>query len=191
MEHSGLMSRLSRELHSEKFSSDEEAQSPLRAKTNLHRANLLDLAKETGKTGDIDLILEAEKAFLVNDLKLYGNSSEMRGSLNAAIIGVKQTEQMLELVRNPEQYEVVNRSHALQKSRKGALPNDEARKFFPSQITRLKNMDKSRLTAEEKKVIIARQDNLRIAQKVYIRYQRKALGVEFGKKRSERGFERE
>ena len=178
MEQTGLMDELLDTLYGEKFSTDQEAASPLRTETNIYRADLLRLTKEAGKTGDIDLILEVEQAFLINDLKLYGNSPEMRGSLNTAIAGVKQAEQMLELVRNPEQYEVVNRSHALPKSRKGSLPYDEARKFFPSQRTRLKNMDKSRLSAEEKKIITARQDNLRVAEKIYIRYQHKALGVE-------------
>jgi hypothetical protein len=46
-----------------------------------------------------------------------------------------------------------------------------------SHYTRLGNMDKSRLTADEKAIITARKKNVEAARKLYERMQAKAIGM--------------
>ena len=191
MDHNGLMNKLLDRLYSEKLNTDVEAASSLRQATNDDRAALLALTKDAGATKDIDLILKVEKAYIVNDLNLYGNSADMRGSLSEALAGLQQTERMVDMVRDPARYAVIDEAHGLKKSRKSGLPYDDARKFFPAQVMRLRNMDKSRLSNEEKTIVNQRQHNLRTAERVYTSMQRNTLGVEAPTATPSRGIERE
>ena len=197
MEHNGLMDDLLDTLYAEKLSTDEEAKSPLRAETNVHRTDLLHIVKEATASKDIDLILEVERAFLANDLELYGNSAGMRSSLGEGIKGIDQTRKLLEMLRDPDssRYAGVDDTLKLSTNRtRDGMPKDEARKFFPAQATRLKNMDKSRLSAEEKMVVSARQPMLRAGEKVYKKLQRQVmmpLGRVATKQQPSRGLEME
>ena len=176
MDHNGLMLKLARELYGEKLSTDQEAQSPQRSETNRHRKELLQIVKEATATKDIDLILDVERAFLVNDLELYGNSAGMRSSLTEGIKGIDQTKKLLAMLRDPSRYAAVDDMLKLSTNRtRDGMPKDEARKFFPAQVTRLKNMDKSRLAAEEKMLVAARQPMLRAGDKVYKRLQHQVM----------------
>ena len=87
------------------------------------------------------------------------------------------TERLLVKVSDPAHYHEVDQSFSVSKHRKGGLPIDEARQAFRSHITRLRNMDKSRLTDEEKKLIDARKSAMSTAEKLYIALQKQALGI--------------
>ena len=194
MEQPGLLNRLLDSLYSEKLNTDAEAASPLRAATNEDRKELLVLVKEANASKEIDLILAVEKAFLTNNLNQYSNSTGMASSLKEAITGVEQTQLLLEVMRDPDQsrYDLINQTHGMSKSRcADGMPKDDGRKFFPSHIIRLKNLDKSNLSVEEKQIITERQAMLRTAQKVYIRHQHQTLGKEAIKEQPSHGREME
>lgn len=145
------------------------------------KKNRLEIAAavgEIGKSGDIDLILAAERRFLENDRTQYANSPAMKRSLEAAMAELRSAERHVAVVDDPRQYRAVNESHSLPKNRKADLPYDEARQFFGSHAARLLNMDKSRLDAEEKKIVDLRKSNMRTAGKLYEARQRKTLGIE-------------
>lgn len=138
---------------------------------------LLAAIKDVGQTNDPALILAAEKAILKNEKRSYGNSAGMNNSLNAAILEIAAAETLVQVVQDPVAYKAIDAGYSLPKSRIGGLPRDEARKSFRSHATRLLNMDKSRLTETEKRIIKARRNNLGRAEKVYITMQHKALGI--------------
>jgi hypothetical protein len=144
---------------------------------------LLGSIREVGKTGDITLILEAERRFLRNEMRFYSNSTGQRGSLKSALQELDQAEKMLPLVKDSALYIAVDASHANAKSRISGLPRDAARHFFASHNARLLNADKSRLTETEKKIVDARRHNIRVASLAYVSLQEKALGVDLRQKR--------
>ena len=197
MDQTGLMLKLARELYGEKLSTDQEALSKQRAETNVHRAELLQIVKEAKASKDIDLILDVERAFLVNDLELYGNSAGMRSSLTEGITGIDQTKKLLVMLRDPDpsRYAAIDDMLKLSTNRtRNGMPKDEARKFFSAQVTRLKNMDKSRLSTEEKMLVAERQPMLRAGEKVYKRIQHQVmttLGRAAAKEQPSRGREME
>ncbi len=63
------------------------------------------------------------------------------------------------------------------RNRKADLPFDEARQALASHRARLANMDKSRLTDEEKELVDARRDAVQSAEKQYIELQERALAA--------------
>ena len=145
--------------------------------------------KDLGNSGDIDSILAVELHILQNERTHYSNSTTMGKSLDAAIQEILQCQYMLNIVRNPERYALTNKDNALPKSRKGLLPNDDARKAFRSHATRLTNLDRSRLTELEKKLLTIRHRNLGIAEKLYIALQHHALGLAPAQKDKSSGME--
>ena len=140
------------------------------------QAAVLNTTRLIGKTGDIELILAAEREILQNEVRFYGNSASMKGSLGNAIEELDQSQGMLSLVSNPELYAAVDASHANAKSRVSGLPKDAARQFFASHNARLLNADKSRLTETEKQLVDARRSNIRVAASIYAALQEQALG---------------
>ncbi len=56
------------------------------------------------------------------------------------------------------------------------MPNDEARQFFKTQLTRFNNMDKSPLSNDKKATIDARKLNIRLAIDIYNNLQMAILG---------------
>jgi hypothetical protein len=57
------------------------------------------------------------------------------------------------------------------------LPLDEARQAFKSHYARSSNLDKTRLSEDEKAIIEARKDNMLEAGKIYAQRQARMLGV--------------
>lgn len=149
------------------------------------QATMLETVRRVGKTGDMGLILSAERDILRNDLRFYGNSAGMRGSLKTALQELGHAEAMLPVVNDANLYMAVDASHGNPKSRIGGLPRDAAKQFFTSHNARLLNADKSRLTETEKRIIDARRHNIRVAGLAYTALQEKALGVDL-RKRHER-----
>lgn len=151
-----------------------------------------DLAKHiqgVAKSGDLSLIIATEKAIVDGDLKRYANSSDMAKSLGTALNELGVIENHLRLIADHARYATVNEAHSLPKNRRGGVPYDEARQAMASHYTRLGNMDKSRLTADEKAVIDARKDGLKTGRKLYETMQVKAVGIDPPTKRRERGAE--
>ena len=74
-------------------------------------------------------------------------------------------------------FKEVDHNFSLPRNRVGKVPRDQARQFFASQNARLVNLDKSRLSEAEKRVLKARKENIETARKLYEALQRKALGI--------------
>lgn len=151
-------------------------------KYRLSQEALLETVRAIGKSGDIALILSAEREILGNERRFYANSPAMGSSLNHAMEELGQAGRMLPLVTDPVLYAAVDASHGNPKSRIGGLPRDAARQFFASHNVRLLNADKSRLSDTEKQTLDARRHNIRIASLAYTALQEKALGVDLVKK---------
>lgn len=155
----------------------ELARTPQAADLRDAREGLKAHMQAVAKSGDLSLIVATEKAIVAGDLKRYANSPDMTKSLGTALNELGVIEKHLGLVADPAQYRTVNEAHSLPKNRRGGLPYDEARQAMASHYTRLGNMDKSRLTADEKGVIDARKASLKAGRKLYEQMQGKALGV--------------
>ena len=130
-----------------------------------------------GKTGEARSILQTELAMLQEERNYLSNSTVQKGSLDTAIEGLTVTLDLLEKVRSPESYRIVDEHHVTRKRRSGGLPLDEAREFFKSHNSRLLNLDKAILSDEEKELIDIRRANIRKAGKIYIGLQQQALGI--------------
>lgn len=141
------------------------------------RSEIHDFLKTVGKSGEIGTIVSAEKALLQNDLDRHANSPAMKTSLEGALKELRAAETSLHLVEDPALYRAVDESHGHPKSRIGPLPKDAVRQFFKSHAARLLNQDKSRLEEDEKKIVDARKDNMRSAERIYSALQRRALGL--------------
>ena len=146
------------------------------------RLEIANAVSEIGKSGNLDLILAVEQRFLENDQAQYANSPAMKRSLETAMAELHSAQRHTAMVDDPKRYRAVDGSHSLPKNRKAGLPYDEARQFFNSHAARLLNMDKSRLDAEEKKIVDLRKSNMRTADKLYADRQRKTLGIEVAQK---------
>jgi hypothetical protein len=147
------------------------------------RTNLLKHVLTIGKSGNLELIVATEKTFIEGDLEHYvdsehyANSAGRLSSLNAAMAELNATEKLLEIVDNKQEYSRVDAAYSLSKNRESGLPLDEARQAFKSHYARLNNLDKSRLSVDEKALVDARKSNIYTAGKLYAKRQAKTLGV--------------
>ena len=91
---------------------------------------------------------------------------------------------MLAIVRDPDQYRVIDESLSISKNRVGRerLPRDQARLFFQAHPTQrtlcLRNLIKSRIDASYAPVIRARILNTTKMELIYKELQKEALGPE-------------
>ncbi|GHT81793.1 hypothetical protein AGMMS49960_05260 [Betaproteobacteria bacterium] len=146
---------------------------------NKNRQGILSDLNEIGKSGSLEDIIFAEKAIVTFGLEEYANSASMKSSLVAAQKELEAIEANIALVAQPEVYRQIDVSLSLPKLRDSHdLPLDGARTAFRSHRTRLGNYDRSRSDDLEKSIIQARQQNIRIAEKIYIERQEHALGRE-------------
>ena len=141
------------------------------------RDDLLEHVRKIGSSGDLPSIVATEQAIVKGDLTRYANSADMKKSLTTALTEIGVIERHMAMVADPARYRIVNEAHSLPRNRKRDLPYDEARQAFNSHYTRLTNLDKSRLTAEEKNVIEARRGNLKTGAKLYEQMQARAIGI--------------
>jgi hypothetical protein len=146
-------------------------------KLRIARQSFLVHLKEVGKSGDLSLIVTTEKAIIKDELKNHANSKGMVSSLNAALAELTAIEKLLTIVDDKHEYGRVDQSHILPRNREKGLPLDEARQAFRSHYARLGNLEKARLSDDEKIVIEARRSNMRIAARHYTDAQAKTLGV--------------
>jgi len=147
-------------------------------KLRLFRRDFLRQLVETGKSGDLPLMVTVGKQIVEGDLEHYANSKSMVNSLKTALNELSVIEIHLNLVNNPAQYQIVNQAHTLPKNRKSGLPHDEACQALASHHARLDNLDKSRLDEPEKDLIDARKAVIAQAAKLYRQRQANTLGIE-------------
>ena len=67
---------------------------------------------------------------------------------------------MLGLLRDPAAYRMVDRVHQHRSKRVGDLPKDDPREFISGHRQRLQNLGKTVGSAEDKKVLDARRENV-------------------------------
>jgi len=147
-------------------------------KLRLFRRDFLRQLVETGKSGDLPLMVAVEKQIVEGDLEHYANSKSMTSSLKTALNELSVIELHLALVNDAEKYQIVNQAHTLPKNRKSGLPHDEACQALASHHARLDNLDKSRLDEPEKDLIDARKAVIAQAAKLYRQRQANTLGIE-------------
>ena len=148
--------------------------------------NLLKSLRELGKSGNLPLIIAVEKTIIEAERAYYANSRAMDASLKTALQELDVVQKHIGIVDDPVRYKAVDEVYSLPRSRKGGLPNDEARQALRSHYARLSNMDKARLGDVEKQLIDARKSNIFQAGKLYRERQVRALTAETLAK-SERG----
>jgi hypothetical protein len=146
------------------------------------RTNLLGHMREVGRGGDLVLMVATEKAIVDGDLEHYANSKGMVSSLNAALAELVAVEKLLSIVDDKAKYSLIDQGYSLPKNREKGLPLDEARQAFKSHYARLNNLDRARLSEDEKKIIDARKSNMLQAGRLYAERQAKTLGVTLGQK---------
>ena len=67
--------------------------------------------------------------------------------------------------------------YSLSKNQIGGLPRDQARQFFISHQTRLRNLGKGRMEESERALLSIRAGNIKTAETVYKELQQQALGI--------------
>jgi hypothetical protein len=178
------ISNLHRLLALEEISAEAVAKTSETEALKSNRSQLLKQIQEVGKSGDLEFIVAAEKAIVRGDLERYANSSGMVSSLKTAANEMETIEWHMMVVDDVSRYRLVDQTHGLPKNREKGLPLDEARQALKSHYARLNNLDKARLSDDEKAIIDARKSNMFQAGKLYAQHQAKTLGVELsqGKK---------
>jgi hypothetical protein len=146
------------------------------------RTSLLSHVREVGKSSDLALMVATEKAIVNGDLEHYANSKGMVSSLNAALAELVAVEKLLSIVDDKVKYNLIDQAYSLPKNREKGLPLDEARQAFKSHHARLDNLDRARLSEDEKKIIDARKSNMFQAGKLYVERQAKTLDVDLGQR---------
>jgi len=102
----------------------------------------------------------------------------MRSSLKTGIAELNAVLEHIELLADSTKYHLVDRAHSLPKRRdEHGRPMDEAREALNSHITRLSNLDRSRLDEDEKGFIDERKASMRSARDLYIGLQEGALSA--------------
>ncbi|MDR2614935.1 MAG: hypothetical protein LBC91_06405 [Candidatus Accumulibacter sp.] len=153
----------------------EHAIAPSARKLNKARDDLLAHVREIGKSGDLSLMVAAERTIVADELKNHANSKGMVSSLVAALAELSAAERLLSIIDDPDRYRAVDQAYSLPRNRdKKDLPLDEARQAFKSHCARLGNLDKSRLDDGEKRIIDVRRSNMSLAGKFYTERQSKA-----------------
>ena len=144
------------------------------------RKNLIADLHKLGQSRDIDRILEVERGILAGERKYLATEPETIRSLNTAIEQIEAAIKMLAIVRDPDQYRVIDESLSISKNRVGRerLPRDQARQFFQAHPTRLGNLIKARIDESYVPVIRVRLLNITTMEPVYKELQKEALGPE-------------
>ena len=138
------------------------------------RTRLMPMLQEAAELRDIDTLLAIERAFLRLELEYLGEAPIKVSSLDNAIRELDAAMLMLSYVRNPGYYQDFNQCFSLEKNRRNGQPNDQARQFFESHRTRLKNIEKGRMEEGERNLLSAREQNIQLARELYIELQQEA-----------------
>ena len=136
-----------------------------------------DIGRRGGVGANLAIIIAVERAFIQAELDQFADSPTMRTSLREGIKNLEIIETYLTHIKDPARYRLINDDHALEKNRRGNLPYDEARQSLRSHITRLRNLDTSRMDKPERTILEQRRKNMIIAEDVYIAKQKTALNI--------------
>ena len=145
-------------------------------------ADLIKVIDVVAQSGDLSLMVGAEKFFLEYRLSHGANSLGEKNSLRAAIRGMDTIAEHIAVVANPVEYKIIDRTHKLPENREKGLPIDEAREAFRKHLTRFRNADQTGLSEDEKSLLNARRNMIKVAQSIYIRLQQEALALVLGSK---------
>ncbi len=138
----------------------------------------LQVFKDLRKTGDIDEIVRTESALTGLEKTHFKNDPTVKASLEAATVDFSVIKKGLEVVRSPDYYQKVDDAYHSKRKVSG-VPADGFHEAINAHITRLGNRIKSAGTPmPEKNILMARQENMRVAKGLYVELQQKALGVE-------------
>ena len=141
------------------------------------RTDLPPLLREAAGLRDIHLLLDIERAFMELELEHIAHARKNISSLNAGIRQIDAAIKMLDYVRNPAVYRWAGVLYGLSEDLVHKLPKDAAHKFFGSHSTRLGNVETGPLDESQTALMDARNDNVKLARKLYIEMQRQALAV--------------
>lgn len=145
-------------------------------------ADLIKVIEVVAQSGDLSLMVGAEKFFLEYRLSHGANSLGEKNSLRAAIRGMDTIAEHIAVVANPMEYKIIDRTHKLPENREKGLPIDEAREAFRKHLTRFRNADQTGLSEDEKSLLNARRNMIKVAQSIYIGLQQEALALVLGSK---------
>ena len=132
--------------------------------------------QKVGDSGDLEIILHAERFVLDNERTYYTDTPIMEESLDNALedidIALELVEIQCKILRRTRQLPtpINDPDIALATSRK-----IEARQFFKSHQTRLKNQETAPSIGLDKVLIEVRMNNLNVASGEYIKLQKIAL----------------
>jgi len=141
------------------------------------RKKLLAFLRRVLASRNIELIIATERMLIEGDLLRYTTSTEMEKSLTSAQGEMVAIEFHLMLLADSARYRFVDELHRTTKTREGDYPLDTARLGLNSHITRLKNLDRSRLDEAEKEMIDVRREYMALARRLYIERQTATLGL--------------
>ena len=141
------------------------------------RTGLPPLLREVARLRDIRLLLRVERAFMELELEHIAHARKNISSLNAGIRQINAAITMLDYVGDPDEYHPVGFFYGLSEDLVRELPKDAAHKFFGSHRTRLGNVETAPLDESQTALMDARNDNVKLARKLYIEMQRQALAV--------------
>lgn len=136
-----------------------------------------DVLRSIGRAGNAAEIVAAEEWVLLNERQFFGADQAVQASVKAALNDVGDVKMGLSLLESATDYERFARHFENPKNSRGGVPFDPARKGLVAHSTRLLNLDKSRMTEEERETIKLRRGNLRVVEREYIARQRKTLGL--------------
>jgi len=173
-----FLGKLDRLLTTEELFVDGLKNSRAAARLSAERKRLLEHLRELAQSDDLPLMIEVEKKIIEGDLSRYANSAAMASSLKAALEAMRVIAHHLTLIDDREKYRIVDQSHSMAKNRKAGLPFDEARQALASHLTRLLNLDKSRVDEMDKQLINARKTLMANAIERYTQRQAQILGIE-------------
>ena len=97
--------------------------------------------QKVGDSGDLEIILHAERFVLDNERTYYTDTPIMEESLDNALEDIDIALELVDTVQDPEAYKAIADGYKRPRNRIGNLPKDEARQFFKSHQTRLKNQE--------------------------------------------------
>jgi hypothetical protein len=137
-------------------------------------ANTRTILQSLCQSGELPLLLAAEKLLLNQELSLYANSPEEHNSITAALSQIEEAEAALKIVRDSAAYQAATATYPA-KRKENSLPMDSFREFLKSHSARLTNRLVGRLSEQEKELLRQRKANLSAIREMYAALQRDAL----------------
>lgn len=141
----------------------------------------LSLLKQTGASGDVDLIVDIERVSLeyrLNTLNFSTAPDRDRQEKSSLKAGIQRTEEAVEAlkgVRKGSAYKTRLLTTTRKELDKDGLPKDSFRTFVTGQIASINNQLRSSIDPTKKDILEQRIENLRTAETLYKGLQRQAL----------------